>query len=94
MARDCWLNPKNEDKQPNWFDENKAKRNTEISASVADRNDKRSEELQLVNAHWGKCEEAFNIDDDHDVEADIKTIKNKIKAMQAEKEKIDRKSVV
>ena len=31
MARDCWLNPKNKDKCPKWFDEEKFKRNNEVA---------------------------------------------------------------
>ena len=67
-AVDCWNNPKNASKRPNWF-----KPNTEIGAAGKD--EKQSIELQLVSVSWGEYEEAFEDDsDDEDIEKEINMI--------------------
>ena len=84
MAKDCWLNPKNKDKRPKWFDEEKFCKGKEISAGSAD-NNKKSEELQLVNMSWGQYEEAFDSEDEdkEEEEADIKKMEEEVVAIQA-----------
>ena len=75
MARDCWLNPKNKGKRPQWYDEEKARKSAEVAAAHSGGNnsgEKKSDELQLVNVHWGQYEAAFESDDDGDVEDERK----------------------
>ena len=57
MAKDCWMDPKNADKRPEWF------KPSEVSAAASGEKQK-SDELQLVNVRWGKYAEAFAEDDD------------------------------
>ena len=57
MARDCWLDPKNASKRPDWF------KGTEVNAAGASE-EKKSTELQLVNINWGRYEAAFAEEDE------------------------------
>ena len=83
MARNCWLNPKNKDKHPKWFDKEKHRCNSEVNVSSPD---KMSDKSQLVNVHWGQYEEAFESDHEEN-EAENKHIEEEIVATQAQQEK-------
>ena len=77
MARNCWLNPKNKGKQPKWWDESKAKKSSnEVAASGV--GNRKSDEPQLVNMSWGYCQEAFDSED----EEEIQKMENEIAAIK------------
>ena len=78
---------KSTDKRPKGWDENKHSRKaTEVTVGSANNDNKKSNELQLVNVSWGQCEEAFNSDDeDESIEDDTKWMEDKVVAIQTAK---------
>ena len=78
---------KSTDKRPKGWDENKhGRKATEVTVGSANNDNKKSNELQLVNVSWGQFEEAFNSDDeDESIEDDTKWMEDKVVAIQTAK---------
>ena len=73
-AVDCWSNPKNKDKRPNWF-----KPKEEVNSAA--QQERKSEELQLVNISWGKYAETFAEEDEIDYKSELLQVKEEGKAL-------------
>ena len=68
-ASDCWADPKNAGKRPQWFKGNEI-------AGAAQTGGRKSDELQLVNMSWGDYADQFEEKDDFDYERATEELKN------------------